>query len=189
MLLVLLALPASSVHSQTSDPIQFVFTFNRDIAAQMGSPSINAAERKRRFATLVDEGLDFDAIGERLLGWRWAQATPADRLAFDREFRNYLIQNFAMKVRGIDDGKMVVVEVHSEGGTVVVLTEVQTAEAAHVPFSWRVTKTVGGWRLCDIIIKNMSMDSVMRSQFDSVLQDTHAELAPLIRLLREKSLG
>jgi hypothetical protein len=55
VVLVLMLLLAVSALGQTSDAVQFVFAFNHDVSAQLGSTTIDPAERKRRFAALVDE--------------------------------------------------------------------------------------------------------------------------------------
>jgi phospholipid transport system substrate-binding protein len=185
--LVLMSILTPPALSQPPDAAQFVFAFNHDVSAQLGSTKINPAERKRRFAVLVDEGLDLDVIGKRLLGWRWTNAAPADRQAFRGEFRNYLIQNFAMKVTGVEDGRMTVTSIVQNGGTGLVLTEVTTNEAVHEPFAWHVVHTPAGWRLCDVVVNNVSMAALMQSQFDSVLQDGQPGFGPLLRLLHEKS--
>src|SRR5579859_6998167 len=126
---VLVPVLAMSARSQTPDPVQFIFAFNADVSAQLGSTTIDADERKRRFAALVDKGLDLDVIGERLLGWRWTGAPLADRRAFRVEFRNYLVQNFASKVKGLGDGHMTVTSVVQSDGTALVVTVVTTNEA------------------------------------------------------------
>jgi phospholipid transport system substrate-binding protein len=186
ILMPFLAAPASS---QPPDPVQFVFAFNHDVSVQLGSTAVDPAERKRRFSALVDEGLDLDVIGERLLGWRWARATLVDRQAFRQEFCNYLIQSFAMKITGVDDGHMTVTSALQDGDTALVLTEVMTKDGTREPFAWRVVLTSAGWRLCDVVVNNVSVVSLMRSQFDSVLQDAQSDIGPLLRLLHAKSSG
>jgi ABC-type transporter MlaC component len=188
-LLILLPIWAASGRAQTSDPALFVLAFNHDVSEQLGPTIVDAAERKRRFAVLMDEGLDLDVIGEILLGWRWARITPADRQAFSREFRAYLIQNFAMKVTGFDDSQLIVTSVRQDGSTVLVVTEVNAKKSTHQSYAWRVVPTATGWRLCDVIVSSVSMAALMRSQFDSVLQDGASDIGPLLRLLHEKSPG
>lgn len=186
-LMSILTLTASAV-GQPPDPVQFLFAFNHDVSTQLHPTSFDPAERKRRFAALVSEGLDLDAISHCLLGWRWTRATLADRQTFRWEFRNYLVQSFAMKVTGVDDGRMTVTKVIHEDNTVLILTEVVTEQATRQPYAWRVVHTAAGWRLCDVIVNNVSIAAIMRSQFDSLLQDDQSDIRPLLRLLHERSL-
>jgi phospholipid transport system substrate-binding protein len=186
-LVSMLALTASAV-GQTQDPVQFLFAFNHDVSTQLDPTSLDPGERKRRFAALVSEGLDLDVIGQCPLGRRWTGATLADRQTFRREFRDYLVQSFAMKVKGVDDGRMTVTKVIHEGNTVLILTEVVTEHANREAFAWRVVHTTAGWRLCDVIVNNVSIAAIMRSQFDSLLQDDQSDIRPLLRLLHERSL-
>lgn len=180
------ALSASALN-QTSDPAQFVLSFRHDVTVLLALTAVNTVERRERFTALVDQGLDFDVIGGRLLGSRWGQATPADRQAFAQSFRDYLIQNFAMQATGLDDGEPIVADVRQDGDTVLVIT--QAKAATRVSMAWRVVQTSAGWRLCDIAVNSVSVASIMRSQFDSILQDAQSGLGPLLRLLHDKSLG
>ena len=187
--LLALSLSAPPALSQTSDPAQFVIAFNREVSAQLRSTAIDPAERKRRFATLVDEGLDLDVIGSNLLGWRWMQAAPADRLAFRREFRRYLIHRFAASVTGLDAGRIMVTGVVGGGNDALVVTEFTGEDGGRVTLSWRVVRGAAGWRLSDIIVNNVSLAAIMRSQFDAALQNAQPGIGPLLLLLHEKSLG
>jgi phospholipid transport system substrate-binding protein len=187
MTLIPIPVLTATASSQIPDPVQFVFTFNHDVFAQLNLTTIDAVERKRRFAALVDSGLDLDAISENLLGWRWLRATIADRQTFRQEFRGYLIQKFAMRVIGLDDGHMTITGVVEDENTVLVLSEITTKQPAPQAFAWRVVYTQAGWRLCDVVVNNVSVASIMRSQFDSVLQDAGPDIGPLLRLLHAKS--
>jgi phospholipid transport system substrate-binding protein len=185
--LVLMPVLAVYALGQTPDPVQFVVAFNKDVSAQLGSTAIDPDERKRRFAALVDKDLDLDVIGEHLLGWRWTNAAPVDRQAFRREFRNYLIQTFAAKVTGLGDGRMTVTSVVQGDSSILVLTEVTDKLPARELFAWRLVHAAAGWRVCDVVVNNVSMTAIMRSQFDSVLREGVSDLGPLDRLLHERS--
>jgi hypothetical protein len=94
-----------------------------------------------------------------------------------------------MKIAGLDDGRMTVTSVVQDESTVLVLTEVVITKATRELFAWRVVLTAAGWRLCDVVVNNVSMASIMRSQFDSVLQDAQSDIGPLLRLLQKKIPG
>ena len=169
--------------------MQFVVTLNDEVFSQMGSDAVDQTERKRRFAMLIDKYLDLDAIGKLQLGWRWSKATEEDRMEFSREFRAYLVQAFAARVHAVRDDHMTLIGVFGTGEAVIVSTLVSTRERTAVPVGWRLVKTPIGWRLCDLIVNELSFDSMFRSQFDSVLKPSQADLQPLNRLLHEKAGG
>jgi ABC-type transporter MlaC component len=172
---------------QTSDSVQFILGLNHKAFVQLSATTIDDAERKRRFAALVDEDLDLDAIDEHLLDWRWAKATLTVRGVLEQEFRTYLIQIFAMTSTGLDNHHLTVNGLARDKGATPVLTDVTTHGTSREPFIWRVVRTRTGWRLCDVIADNVSILAVIRSQFDAVLPDGQPDLDPLFRLLREKS--
>jgi ABC-type transporter MlaC component len=56
-----------------------------------------------------------------------------------------------------------------------------------VSVEWRLAKTQGGWRLCDVIVRNISMADILRSQFASVLRNSDSDLTPAIQLLAKRA--
>jgi phospholipid transport system substrate-binding protein len=167
--------------------MQFVVTLDHEVFSQMGSDAVDETERKRRFAILIDKYLDLDAIGKLQLGWRWSRATEEDRMEFSREFRTYLVQAFAARVHAVRDDHMMLIGVFGTGDAVIVSTLVSTRERTGVPVGWRLVKTPAGWRLCDLIVNELSFDSMFRSQYDSTLKSSQADLKPLNRLLHDKA--
>lgn len=167
--------------------MQFVVTLDHEVFSQMGSDAVDETERRRRFAILIDKYLDLDAIGKLQLGWRWPKATEEDRMEFSREFRAYLVQAFAARVHAVSDDHMTLIGVFGADDAVIVSTLVSTSKRAGVPVGWRLVKTPAGWRLCDLIVNELSFDSMFRSQFDSALKPSEADLKPLNRLLHEKA--
>jgi phospholipid transport system substrate-binding protein len=182
-----LGFSSDPVLAQDSDPARFVVELSREVSEQVGPARIDPAERKRRFAALVDEKLDLDAAGELLFGSRWSSASAANRAAFVQEFRAYLIDEFGWRVLGVQDGVLTVVGVHPVGKGVVVSTTATDRGQRQVSVDWRLAKTQGGWRLCDVTIRNISMADIFRSQFASVLRDSESDLTPAIRLLAKRT--
>jgi phospholipid transport system substrate-binding protein len=185
--IVLLSFSSGPVLAQDSDPAHFVVALSREVSEQMGPATIDPAERKRRFAALVDEKLDLEAAGELLFGSRWSSAPAANRAAFVREFRAYLIDEFGPRVSGVQDGALTVVGVRDLGKGVLVSTTATDREQHKMSVDWRLAKTQGGWRLCDVIVRNISMADIFRSQFASALRDTQSDLTPAIRLLARRA--
>jgi hypothetical protein len=70
---------AIAAHCTSPSAVEFLVSFNHQVWMQLGSGSLDAAQRKTRFGRLLDKGLDMNAIGEDLLGRRWGNSTPPTR--------------------------------------------------------------------------------------------------------------
>jgi phospholipid transport system substrate-binding protein len=185
--IVVLGFSCNPVLAQDSDPVDFVVALSREVSAQMGPATIDPAQRKRRFAALVDQKVDLDAVGELLFGSRWSRASGADKAAFVQEFRAYLIDEFGPRVSGVQGGDLTVVGVRDLGKGVLVSTTATDRGHLEVSVEWRLAKTQGGWRLYDVIVRNISMADILRSQFASVLRDSDSDLRPAIQLLAKRA--
>jgi ABC-type transporter MlaC component len=186
-----LALATSSGSAVAEDlgSVAFVTAFVRDVSLQLGPNIIDDPERKRRFADLIDQGFDLNEIGSHLLGWRWAASEPSTRLAFGQAFRDYVVQTFALRVTGLDSRGMTIEHVAEDSRTSLVYSHVTTGGGSQMPIVWALVRTDAGWRLWDVIVYHLSIATILRSQFDAVLGGARSDIGPLLRLLREKSLG
>lgn len=184
LLLIVVTVPS---YGQSRDPAEFVLAFNHALFMQMAPPGLSLTERRQRFSSLIDWGLDLRAIGERALGWKWEEATPTERTAFQQAFRYYLVQNFADRVNGAADGTLVILSMQADGPAVTVVTEAVSNNGVAPPIEWRVLRSPAGWRLYDISINQISIAAIMRSQVNAVIMGGQVGLGPVLRLLREKT--
>jgi phospholipid transport system substrate-binding protein len=185
--LIILIVATPSV-AQIVDPGDFVQELGRRVSAQLGQDDLDQLERQRRFGALLDDVVDLDAVGALVLGQHWDQASSIERRDFVREFRSYLIHNFAGRIRGFGDRRLVVIEAVQDGDTVVLRTEIRE-EGRALPVEWRLIKDQDGWRLCDLTLDHFSLAAILRAQFSDVLERPGGGFAALLLLLHEKSIS
>lgn len=172
--------------AQIVDPAEFVQDLGRRVSAQFGQDSLDQPERQRRFAALLDDLVDLDAVSALVLEGRWKQASLTERREFVHEFRGYLIHNFAGRLHGFGDRGLAVIDFEQDGDTVVLRTEI-AKEGKALPVEWRLIKDRSSWRLCDLTLDHFSLAAILRVQFSDVLNRPDGGFAALLLLLREKS--
>ena len=185
LVLLLVETPCAA---HAADPADFVRDLGREVSVQFGEGSLDQSERQRRFAALLDDVVDFDAIGALVLGARWGQASPTERSDFIREFRAYLVHNFAGRLHGFADHRLTVIDMTEDGDAVILRTEIGD-EGKALPVEWRLTKRDGGWRLCDLALDHFSLAAILRAQFSDILDRPGGGFAALLLLLHEKATG
>jgi phospholipid transport system substrate-binding protein len=182
---LLLAAPA---HAGSVE--QFVLDFNQRLSSELGPTDLSEADRRTRFAALLDEYLDLNAASALMLGPRWGKASAEERAQFCAAFRDYLIHNFASRIHGAGARRLQITGVVLDGPNATVSSEFSTDHIGALSVDWRLA--MGGdatWRLSNVTVAGLSMAAVMRAQFDAVPDQNGAGLPPLVSLLREQQRG
>ena len=187
---LMLCAGAAPFPAHASGPAQWVLDFNRRLAARLGSAELAASVRAERFAAILDLDVDADAFGRSTLEWRWRAATIEERRVFRRGLRGFLVHGLAGRLVGFGQRQIIVVAVRVENDASTVVTEVPgESGTASLHVAWRLTPWKDNWRLSDVVVEDVSLASVLRAQFEAVLEGTDAGLAPVLAMLRQTSEG
>ena len=193
---------------QTPGPAEFVIAFHRQLVDQLASAEPPGAPSTAHLAALLDDGLDLDAIAGRVLGWRWAAAGAADRSAFRLAMQHAIVQAVAAPVGlAVTPGLAVhpgftpqahlqLTGLQPDGASVVVFTRVVTQEAVAQPpitqppvtdpapersIAWRLVPSPDGWRLCDLVIDQVSILAGMSWQANIAPQQAGRDVGPTLQ--------
>jgi len=122
---------------------------------------------------LVDDILvphfDFDKITRAAVGKYWRQATPPQKQALTKGFREVLIRTYArslMSYTGQEIRYLPVTPGRRES-TVTVSTEVREPGGPKVPVDYRMYLKNGKWQVYDVVIDHVSLVSNYRSSFNA----------------------
>jgi ABC-type transporter MlaC component len=166
---------------------QFVLDFNQHLSSELGPTGLSDDDRRARFASLLDNDVDLDTSSALMLGDRWTKASAQDRAAFHDALRDYLIRNFATRIRGIGERRLTITGLAWDGRTATVSSELSAGQTGPLALEWHVSLDADtAWRLTNVAVAGLSMAAVMRSQFEAVPDQDGAGLIPLISLLRNQ---
>jgi len=175
-------LPAGA---HAGSPEQFVIAFNQRLSTELGPTDLGEAERRTRFAALLDGYVDLSAASALMLGSRWIDASAQDRAQFCAAFRDYLVRTFAVRLHGAGERPLEITGSMPDGPSVIVRSEISSTHAT-LAVDWRLTGDGDAhWRLSNVTVAGLSMAAVMQAQFDTV-PTSGTGLAPLIGLLRDQ---
>jgi phospholipid transport system substrate-binding protein len=107
-----------------------------------------------------------------VLGKYWRKATPEQREAFVREFRELLIRTYATALLNYSGQDIVYlpVRVGKDVRKVTVNTQVRATGAPAIPVDYRLWLSDNGWKVYDVSIDNISLVSNYRSSFASQIR-------------------
>ncbi|OVZ57429.1 hypothetical protein CDO44_18090 [Pigmentiphaga sp. NML080357] len=139
----------------------------KDQELKAGSPEkINQA-----IDELILPYVDFEKTTRLAVGRYWRDATPEQRTALVREFRNMLVRTYGGAVSAITPQARVEMRpFRAEPGAtdVVVRTTVTDGQRDPIPVDYRLEKTDQGWKIYDLNVLGVWFIQNYRNQFSAI---------------------
>jgi phospholipid transport system substrate-binding protein len=131
---------------------------------------------------------DFVAMARLVLGKHWRQASPAQRDAFVKEFRDLLVRTYATALLEYTEE---VVEFQpltlKPGDTeVTVRTEIDQPGGLGIPVHYRMERQEQGWKVYDVTIDGLSLIGNYRNTFANDIRG--GSLDALIDSMKQRNL-
>lgn len=166
-------------------------TVDEVIAVVKQDKDIQAGDQKKIVA-LVDSKVlphfDFERMTQLAVGRPWRTATPEQREALVREFRNMLVRTYTKVFSVYRDQSVEVkpLKLAPDAAEVTVQTTIIKPGAQPVPVNYEMKKSASGWKAYDISIEGVSMVMSYRGTFATLIQQDGID--GLIKTLSEKNI-
>ena len=166
---------AASVES-VEDPLKFVKSTADQVLVEVSSRKAELTAEPGRIYELVDQVIlprfDFVRMSQLVLGKYWRRATPEQKQAFIREFRELLIRTYATALLNYAGQDIVYLPVRAGKNVrkVTVNTQVREVGAPAIPVDYRLWLSDDGWKVYDVSIDHISLVSNYRSSFASQIR-------------------
>ncbi len=115
---------------------------------------------------------DFTKITQAAVGKHWRKATPKQRDALAKGFRQVLIRTYARALLSYsgEEIRYLPVKPGRRKSTVTVSTEVRAPGGPMIPIDYRMHLKGGSWKVYDVIIDNVSLVANYRSSFNTQIR-------------------
>ena len=167
---------------------QFVQAGAQRIISVLNDKSESDADKIRVFRGVVDELADVPKITTFVLGKYARTITPAQRARFGKVFREYA-QNVYETRLGDYHGETVKVtgSVVRNPGDVVVNTTISGGKVSQpVVASWRVLRSVNGWKVVDVQVAGIWLAITQQQDFVSTIDNAGGNVDVLIAQLEKQ---
>ena len=176
VLLSLLAFGTAAIGNSAEDPLKFVKSTADQVLSEVSGRKDELSADPRKIYELVDQVIlprfDFVRMSRLVLGKYWRRATPEQKEAFTREFRELLIRTYATALLSYSGQDIVYlpVRVGKDVRKVTVNTQVREVGAPAIPVDYRLWLSDDGWKVYDVSIDSISLVSNYRSSFASQIR-------------------
>ena len=151
---------------------------------------IQAGDQKKILA-LVDAKVlphfDFERMTQLAVGRPWRTATPEQKQALVREFRNMLVRTYTKAFTVYRDQTIELKPFKIAAGATeaTVKTTINKPGAPPIPVDYEMRKTAAGWKAFDVSIEGVSMVTNYRGTFGTQIEQNG--IYGLIKMLSDKN--
>lgn len=151
-----------------TDPGQFITEFFTQLTNLNRVNIADEQDRRDRLGILLDRSLDLKIIGDFVLASSKSARTWQERRIFDHDLRNYLIDRICAGIGSFSPRHLRVIDRYQDGVATIVVTEL-TCSVSALHLQWIVVAKPGGWRLCDVVIEEINLATLLRKKLNGLL--------------------
>ena len=146
------------------------------VVSTLDSPAMKgegkAADRRAAVRQIANEIFDFNEIARRSLGRYWQPLTDAQRTEFVGLFGDLLERSYISKIELYGGEKIVYSGERMDGDLAIVSTKIITKNGTEVPIDYRLFRRGDNWKVYDVNIEGISLESNYRTQFNKIIQSS-----------------
>lgn len=144
--------------------------------------------KDERFEKLFNSALDLDFIGQFVLGRYWKTATPEQRKAFIKVYRELNVKTWSARFDEFKGKsfKFVGSTPSNSKNQVFINSTVAMGEGEPAKVVWRVKQTGSTFKIVDIIIENVSLAITARNEYSAFIKNNAGGIDALIADLQKK---
>ncbi|MGH6973358.1 MAG: MlaC/ttg2D family ABC transporter substrate-binding protein [Stellaceae bacterium] len=182
----LIALPGAS--RAQSGAGAFMAKLGDQVIQLIGNQQAPVADRKQKFATLMNQSFDVDGISRFVLGRYYRTASDSERQQFEQVFDKYMIDVYWGHFNQYTGQRFVVTKKTPEGTdtTLVYSQIIQPGGQKPVNVVWRVVNNGGKYQISDVSIEGVSELVSYRDEFSSAISQNGGSVSALINQLKQK---
>ncbi len=189
-ILAIFSVPAQAQTKNEEDVKKFMLQISDDVIKLVRAP-ISYEEYSKKMATMVDKHGAYDQLTAFVLGQYNRQISNADRIKvknalidyfhvfFARQFKNYKGQQTNVENVAIGNNDVYTVRVNFSPPT--------GSNDPTLVTDWRLWWYNGEFRVMDIMVNDISMIAVMRTETTSILAQANGDIDQLVARLRERA--
>lgn len=165
----------------------------QEVVAIIKSDKDIQAGNQKKILALVDAKVlphfDFERMTQLAMGRPWRTATPEQKQALVREFRNMLVRTYT-KVFSVYRNQEIEVKPLKPAADVTevtVQTTIRKPGTPDIPVNYELKKNPEGWKVFDIFIEGVSMVMSYRGTFTTQVEQNGID--GLIKTLTDKNIN
>jgi phospholipid transport system substrate-binding protein len=186
LVVLVIGTPVASVAQTATESVkstidEVIYILNSEELNQPG----RSVERRQRIEHVIRQGVSYEDMAKRALGWPWLELTETERQEFVALFVQLLRDTFACRIDHYADEQVLYVSEQREENFAEVQAKLSGPKTETV-LNFRLADVLGHWYVYDVVIDGAGIVSNYHAQFASIIR-THSYTG-LVSRMKEKTL-
>ncbi len=151
---------------------------------ELNQPS-RSVERRQKIEYVIRQGVSYEDMAKRALGWPWLELTDTERQEFIALFVQLLRDTFACRIDNYADEQVLYLSERREENFAEVRAKLSGPKTETV-LDFRLSDVLGHWHVYDVVIDGAGIVSNYHAQFANIIR-THSYIG-LVNKMKEKTL-
>lgn len=150
---------------------QFAVELAENAVSILEDTNLSETGKQNALEGLFAKSIDFDWVARFVLGKHWRTAEDAQRKAYAKSYKQFIVTNFTQRLGEYSGQDYVVKQVRAEGepGEYLLTMELKNSNEPAVFLDYRLRKQGSQFKIFDIIIEGVSLITTQRTEFNSVV--------------------
>jgi phospholipid transport system substrate-binding protein len=176
LFIFLAALPFSA-SSYAEDDVSKAKNFVESVATEafntLKSKKVDKKTQAKKLDKMIRTNVDIPWIGQFVMGRFWRQATDAQKIAYMKNYENFIATTYASRFTEYKGEGFDVTTARSDGdGKYTVKMSIKTESGAPMLVDYKIRKNKdGSFKIYDLNVEGVSLITTQRSEFSSILQN------------------
>ena len=163
----------------------FIQNFGNHLVTIIDSP-VSIPEKKQKLIPLVQQNVDFNAIGRYCLGRFWKVATAQQQARYLKLFHQFLMNAITDKLGDYRGVQFTIGKITQNGDNDFVETSITRLQQPPVNMQWVVSYTSGSPKIIDVIGEGASLRLTQRSDYSAFITHHGGNIDVLLNALQKK---
>jgi phospholipid transport system substrate-binding protein len=186
MVVLLIGTPVASAEQTATESVkstidEVIYILNSEELSQPG----RSVERRQKIEYVIRQGVSYEDMAKRALGWPWLELTDTERQEFVALFVQLLRDTFACRIDSYADEQVLYLSERREENFAEVRAKLSGPKTETV-LDFRLADVLGHWHVYDVVIDGAGIVSNYHAQFASIIR-THSYTG-LVNKMKEKTL-
>jgi len=186
MVVLLIGIPVASAAQTATESVkstidEVIYILNSEELNQPG----RSVERRQKIEHVIRQGVSYEDMAKRALGWPWLELTDSERQEFVALFVQLLRDTFACRIDNYTDEQVLYLSERREENFADVRAKLSGPKAETI-LDFRLVDVLGHWHVYDVVIDGAGIVSNYQAQFASIIR-THSYIG-LVNKMKEKTL-
>lgn len=165
---IILCNPVSLAEGLDFSAKDFIESVGYTAQAILRSDAIDDDQKIKSIQRMLQNSVDLESAGQRVLGPSWKAATKEQRSEYNKLFADYALRIYPRALLKHQSQEFIVTgSKKSTGNDTLVFSRIEGAKGQSLHWSWRVHDENGKYKIMDLLADGISMTSTLREEFNS----------------------